>query len=185
MAEYEDQFQQHPVHELLNQLEAAVAQKFKHKLEGTSVDHSDRLQQGIGFIKQQLEAASLVLNSAARMNGLSKGLQNALNEINQFVANGNAAHLANASNHIDGPIATAATMPSISGAPPSIAVEDAVSFKKVAEQVIEQLRSQVANAVKAQEAFQNQAKELADKVDAVRAKLESVEAAQSRACCGR
>ena len=176
MAEYEDQFQQHPSHEVLDQLEAALSQKFKHKLDGASPDHLDRLKQSVSFIRQRLESASPVLNSAARLNGISKGLQNALNEVNQFVSDGNVAHLANASNHVDGPIATAASMPSLAGADPSVTAEDAVSFKKVAEQVIDQLRGQVATAEKAQEAFRTQAAELAEKVEAVRTQLENVEA---------
>jgi len=176
VAEYEDQFQQHPSHEVLDQLDAALTQKFKHKLDGAAPDHLDRLKQSVNFIRQRLEAASPVLNSAARLNGISNGLQNALNEVNQFVANGNVAHLANASNQVDSPIATAASLPSLSGASPSAKAEDAVSFKKVAEQVIEQLRGQVANAEKAQETFKTQAADLAEKVEAVRTQLDSVEA---------
>lgn len=175
MAEYEDQFQQHPVHEVLDQLEAVLNQKLKHPLDGATPDHLDRLKQSVSFIRQRLEIASPVLNSAARLNGIIKGLQNALTEVNSFVANGNAAHLANASNQVDGPIAAAATLPSLPGESTSVKATDAVSFKKVAEQIIDQLRSQVEETAKSQEKFKNQAIELEEKAKAIQTQLDSVE----------
>lgn len=176
MAEYEDQFEKHPAHGLLDQLEAALNQEFKHELEGAIPDHIDRLTQAISFIRKQLNVASPVLNSAARLNGISSGLQNALKEVNQFSANGNPAHLSNASNQLDGPLATAALLITMPEGPPSVSATDAISFKRIADQIIKQLRDQVAETVEVQEKLNGTASNLAEKLASVKSQLESVEA---------
>lgn len=57
MAVFDEQFQQHPVHEILAQLEAAIAQEFKHELDEAAIDNLERLVQSGAFIRTRLDGA--------------------------------------------------------------------------------------------------------------------------------
>lgn len=175
MATFEDQFQEHPVHAALSQLDAAIAQKHDHALDETAVDNLDRLQQGASFIRSRLDVASPVLNTASRLNGVHKGVQNALNEVNQFMSNGNGGHLANASNQLDGPIATAATFPSLPGTSPAISAEDAISFRRLADKAIDRLKARVVEAESRNEELGNRSEELAQTLDSLKSRIDGVE----------
>ncbi|NHN36185.1 hypothetical protein G8764_02635 [Pseudomaricurvus alcaniphilus] len=187
MAIYEEQFAEHPVHEALSQLQAALRQKHKHKLDDTALDNLDRLNQSASFIEQRLLQASPVLNSAGKLGNVQKGIAASLGEINQFLSNGNSGHLTNASNSVEASVVAAATLVSISGALPSTGAAEATSFKKLADAAIKQINSE-AEAAQAKQAlfdeqvklFTQQTSELKTQLDALSvnsaAKLEEIEA---------
>lgn len=175
MATFEEQFENHPIHDGLAQLEAAISQDFKHKLDDVAVDNIDRLRQAVAYIRSSVESASPVLNSAARLSGIQKGIQAALNEVNQFISNGNSAHLANASNQIDGPIANCGALALLADRKGLASAKDAVSFKKLAQEVISDLRTETETAKAKNHELLDKISELKNSLSELRTQLEGLE----------
>lgn len=174
MAIYEEQFADHPVHESLSQLQAALRQKHDHELDDTVLDNFDRLNQSASFIEQRLLQASPVLNSAGKLGNIQKGINASLNEINQFHSNGNSGHLTNASNQIEASVVSSATLITISSDSPSTAASDATSFKRLADEAIKKLRQQAEAAQEKQRDFEGAVAEFLEQTTQLEAKLESV-----------
>lgn len=141
MAAYEEQFESHELHGVLDQFDAAVNQKFKHKLDDVALDNIDRLNQASKFISSRLSKSSPILNPIAKLNNILKNVQASLNEVNQYSSNGNSGHLVNASNQIDAAITNTITLVILEEATATVSAKEAISFKKLAEQVIFDLQS--------------------------------------------
>lgn len=140
MSAHEEQFENHGIHDVISQLESALQKKSSKDLPDDALDNLDRIRQATAFIRGRVEIASPLLTPKARLDQIQKSLQASLNEVNQFQSNSNAAHLANASNQIDAGLNQAATVISLEQPEPSIKAKDAVSFKSLAEEIIESLR---------------------------------------------
>lgn len=153
MAIYEDQYAEHPVHEVLSQLQAALKQKHNYDLDEIALDAYDRLNQATGFIEQRLLGSSPVLNSVGKLGQVHKGINASLTEVNQYLSNGNSAHLANAALQMDTGVNFAATLVTISNGPPSVRAADAISFKNLAESAIAQIQLSADNAHAKQASF--------------------------------
>ncbi|PAV26233.1 hypothetical protein CF392_06885 [Tamilnaduibacter salinus] len=146
MAVHEEQFENHGVHDVLSQLESAIKKPLPDDAGNDARDNLDRLRQGVAFIRDRLEGASPTLTPVGRLDQIQKSVQSSLNEINQFQSNNNAGHLTNASNQIDGALNTASTLISLEQPNPQIKAKDVVSFKALAENVIEELQSKASSA---------------------------------------
>lgn len=174
MAVFEDQFKDHPVHDVLSQVQAALRQKSKYKLDDVALDTLDRLNQGAAFVEQRLTNATPVLNSAGRLNGIQKALQATLNEINQYHSNGNSAHLTNAANQIDAALSSAAVIISISDPAPQVPASEATSFKKLAEEAISQINKHASDAHGRKQEFENSVAALKADLKEVMNKLQAL-----------
>ena len=146
MSVREEQFENHGVHTVISQLDAAIKKKGAKDLSDDAVDNLDRIRQSTAFIRNRIEVASPILTPSNRLDQIQKSVQGCLNEINQFQSNGNEGHLANASNQIDAALNNAVVVISLEQPEPSIKAKDAVSFKSLAEEIITSLRDK-ANAV--------------------------------------
>lgn len=140
MSAREEQFENHSLHTTLSQLDSALQQKRAKQLSAGAVDDLDRIRQAAAFIRGRVEIASPLLTPSNRLDQIQKSLQGCLNEVNSFNSNGNEAHLANASNHIDTGLNNAAAIISLEQPEPSVKAKDAVSFKSLAEEIIASLR---------------------------------------------
>lgn len=143
MESFEQQFSEHTVHTVLSQLRAALDEASERELDDNALKYLDRLRQGLAFILERLDIVSPVLAGTAQLDRIHNPIQNCLKEINQFKSNGNVAHLANASNHLDGALTATATLVSLEQTNPEVKAADAVGFKELAEGVIESLRNDV------------------------------------------
>lgn len=141
MAVYEEQFESHALHGVLDQFDAAINQKLKHKLDDVAVDNIDKLKQASKFISSRLSISSPILNPIVKLTNIQKSVQAALNEVNQYNSSGNSGNLTNASNHFDTAITHTATLIVLEEPSVTVSATEAISFKKLAEQVILDLRT--------------------------------------------
>lgn len=160
MAAYENQFENHAIHTVVSQLESALQKKVAKDISDDAVDHLDRLRQAVAFIRHRLEIASPLLNTSARLDQIHKSAQGCLNEVNQFQSNGNAGHLANASNQIDAGLNNAAAIIALEQSGATVKAEDAVGFKSLAQEVIDSLREKAGEVAGQVETIESELKEL-------------------------
>lgn len=140
MALLEDNYTNHPVHQFVSQLSESLSSAADNAVDATDIDYLDGLNQAVSYIEKRLDSASPVLNSAAKLNQLQKNIQGSLNELNQYVANGNSAHLTNSYNQIDAALNYARSLISISDSAEGVSVSDSVSFKRKAEKIISDIK---------------------------------------------
>lgn len=155
MDSFEQQFSSHGVHDVVSQLSAALEQSSLRDISEDAIRYLDRIRQGLAFIVARLGVTSPVLATDPQLDRIQKPLQNCLNELNQFNTNGNAAHLANGSNQLDGALAAAATLVSLSQPDPTVTASDVIGFKELAERAIDSIRERV-------EAVSSQSVEISD-----------------------
>ena len=175
MAAREDQFENHGVHTVLSQLDAALQKKVAKDLNDDAVDNLDRIRQATAFIRSRLEVASPVLTPTNRLDQIQKSVQACLNEINQFQNNGNQGHLANASNQIDAGLNNASAVISLEQPDPTVKAEDAASFKSLAQEIIGALREKADAVSERVSDVENNVQELDTRYEEQRAKLNSLQ----------
>lgn len=95
----------HPVREVLGQLETLLqADRLSSPEVRASEPHAAAVDGVVGavrIVKAKLESAVPTLVSANALSQIHSGLQNAFNELNAFVQNGNLAHISNARKQIE------------------------------------------------------------------------------------
>lgn len=146
MESFEDQFTNHAVHNIIEQLATSVADVSDDDVNTDAANYVARIDQGVAVIRNRLDVASPVLTTAAKLNQIQQPIQACLNEVNQYKANKNIGHLANASNHLDGALAQAASTISLEQPDTVVTAQDAVSFKKLADAVIASLTAKAADS---------------------------------------
>ena len=175
MAAREDQFENHGVHTVLSQLDAALQKKVAKDLNDDAVDNLDRIRQATAFIRGRLEVASPVLTPTNRLDQIQKSVQACLNEINQFQSNGNQGHLANASNQIDAGLNNASAVISLEQPDPTVKAEDAASFKSLAQEIIGSLREKADAVAERVGHVESNVQELDTRYEEQKAKLNSLQ----------
>jgi len=161
MSTHEEQFENHDVHDALFQLESALQEKIGDDLPDKVIDNLDRIRQATAFIRGRLEIASPVLTPKDRLDQIVKSLQACHREVSRFLVNGHSEFLASASNQIDAGLNQAAALISLEQPEPSIKAKDAVSFKNLAEEIIDSLRNKVEGVEDKAEAIESTLQELA------------------------
>lgn len=141
MESFEVQFANHPVHTVIEQLATSLIEFPPDENNVDAINYLDRIGQCVSFARSRLEIASPVLTTAAKLNQVQQPIQACLNEINQYKANKNVGHLANASNQLDAALAQAASIISLEQPSAIITSTDAINFKKLADSTIARLRA--------------------------------------------
>jgi len=177
MAAYEDQFENHAIHTVVSQLESALQKKVAKDISDDAIEHLDRLRQAVAFIRNRIEIASPLLTPSARLDQIHKSAQGCLNEVNQFQSNGNAGHLANASNQIDAGLNNATAIITLEQSDSTVKAEDAVGFKSLAQEVIDSLREKAGEVASQVEKIESELKELDASSEDQKAKLNSLRSA--------
>jgi hypothetical protein len=175
MAAYEEQFESHALHGVLDQFDTAINQKFKHKLDDVALDNIDRLNQASKFITDRLSKSSPVLNPVVKLNNIQKNIQASLNEVNQYNSNGNSGHLTNASNQIDAAITNTATLVVLEEPTATASTKDVISFKKLAQQVIVDLQSDSEKSIQEISALTDTITSLNNELENLKGQLKSLE----------
>lgn len=175
MSAREDQFENHGVHTVLSQLDAALQKKDAKELSDDAVNNLDRIRQATAFIRSRLEVASPLLTPTSRLDQVQKSVQGCLNELNQFQSNGNQGHLANASNQIDAGLNNAAAVISLEQPAPTVKAEDATNFKFLAQEIIDSLRDKADGVREQVGRIESSVQELDGRYQEQKAKLESLQ----------
>lgn len=149
MKSFEDQYAEHAVHNVVEQLATSLDDVQVGDTDADLVNYIARIGQGAAFIRDRLKVASPVLTTAAKLNQLQQSIQACLNEVNSYKANKNIAHLANASNQLDAALAFAVSLISLEQPNSEVSAEDAISFKRLADAAINALSTK-ANAAEAE-----------------------------------
>ncbi len=147
LALLEEAFENHGVHQVISQLAEALKEAEDNATDSPAIDHLDGLNQAVGYIDRRLSFASPVLTSAGRLNQLQKSAQATLNELNQYNSNSNPGHLTNALNQVDAALNNARLLISIEEPDSGARASDAVSFKRLAEKVISELRTKTEEVI--------------------------------------
>lgn len=147
MALLEEAFESHGVHQVISQLTEALKEAEDKATDSPAIDHLDGLKQAVSYIDRRLSLASPVLTSAGRLNQLQKSAQATLSELNQYNSNLNPGHLTNASNQVDAALNNARLLISIDEPDSGVRASDAVSFKRLAEKVISELRTKTDEVI--------------------------------------
>lgn len=175
MTIYENQFESHAVHTAISQLEAALKKKVSKEISDDAIENLDRLRQASAFIRHRIEIASPLLTTSARLDQIHKSVQGCLHEVNQFQSNGNAGHLANASNQIDAGLSSAAAVITMEQPDPTVKAKDAIGFKSLANEVIDALREKADTVVEQVKKLELELSELEASSDEKKAKLNSLQ----------
>ncbi len=147
LALLEEAFESHGVHQVISQLTEALKEAEDEATDSPAIDYLDGLKQAVSYIERRLSLASPVLTSAGRLNQLKKAAQATLNELNQYNSNSNPGHLTNASNQVDAALNNARLLISIGEPDGGVKASDAVSFKRLAEKVISELRTKTEEVI--------------------------------------
>lgn len=188
MSTHEEAFASHAAHAAISQIDAALKKVMAGDLADDSLDNLNRIRQAVRFIADRLESADPILATAAQLDQIGKSLQASLGQINQFEANNNVAHLANASNQLDTAITVAASVPMVGQPVPVAKAEDVISFRDLANKTIESLTASVTHvkddaaqtSAHLQElgaSIESQEKQLAALGTEIKSRLASLEAA--------
>lgn len=172
---YEEEYENHPVHTVMAQFDSAINVEGKNKLDQTALDNLDRLRQASAFLATRLERASPTLTSAAKLTQLQKHVQASLNEVNQFNSNGNSGHLTNAANQIEAAVNVATTLVKLDQSGDGVKAKDVVSFKKLAEAVIADLRNEAGTVSAGLHALEEAIRALGQQAAQQKAQLEALD----------
>lgn len=146
MKSFEDQYAEHAIHNVVEQLSTSLDDIPVGDTDGDVVNYISRIGQGAAFIRDRLGIASPVLTTAAKLNQLQQPVQACLNEVNQYKANKNVAHLANSSNQLDIALAQAASLISLDQSNAEVTSDDAIGFKRLADATIDSLKAKTKDA---------------------------------------
>jgi len=146
MESFEDQFTNHAVHNVIEQLATSLVDVPAGDANTDVANYVARIDQGVAVIRNRLNVASPVLTTAAKLNQIQQPIQACLNEVNGYKADKNISHLANASNQLDGALAQAVSIISLESTGAVVTAQDAVSFKKLADATIASLTAKASDS---------------------------------------
>jgi len=106
MSQWTDRIKNHQVWQQLQSLGPAIDQAVgRDGLDSEVVDGLERLRAVLTLVGKRLAAADPATTHPAPLDGIAVALQGATTEVQAFVANGNAGHVANANTHGDAALA--------------------------------------------------------------------------------
>ncbi len=102
MSQWTDRIRNHQVWQQLQSLGPAIDQAVAREgVDPDTVAALERLRAVLTFVGKRLAAADPATTHPGPLDGITTALQNSTNEVQAFVANGNAGHVANANSHGD------------------------------------------------------------------------------------
>ena len=102
MTQFSERYKSHQVWQVLQNLGPAIDNAFTR--EGTDTETLDsiaRLKSILTFVGRRLAGADPYLFQAVSLDNLGSALQSVTQEAQNFIANGNVGHIANANSHGD------------------------------------------------------------------------------------
>jgi len=102
MSQWADRILKHSVWQHLAALGPSIDQaRGREEIDPQTVDSLERVRAVLAFVGKRLATADPFTTLPAPLDGLSTAFQNALAEVQAFVANGSAGHVTNANAHVD------------------------------------------------------------------------------------
>lgn len=154
---YVQRFQQHPLHGALQTIRDAIAPILAEPASWTSdaIQHVQRLNLGIEKAQRLLTAADATLTGSQTLDEARNGANALLQQLNQFKANKNVAHLTNANNNLD-----TAVLPAIMRIPRMDTPADVSSVFKA----VDLERTRALAALKSLEEYRAQVRQTIEKL---------------------
>jgi len=127
----------------------------------------ERIRAVLAYIGKRAAAADPLLTSVPTLEGIANGFVGVRNELQNYAANGNVAHLTNASVPTDNALSSAATLP-VTESPEELGqlISASISYREQIEQASTSARTAYQEAVADASAFQKQ-------IDAVKSSLDA------------
>lgn len=128
MGTWTDRIKTHQLWQHLGTLGPAIDQAFAREgVDSTTLDGLHRLKTVLAFIGRRLEGADPNLLIPGPLDNISSAVQSATSEVQNFVSNGNGAHVISANSHADNALAylTALNVPAVTS--------DLVSLREAAD----------------------------------------------------
>jgi hypothetical protein len=145
MSQWADRIRNHQVWQHLTALGPAIDQAVKlEAIEAQDLDGLERIRAVLAFTGKRLAGADPATTQPAPLEAVSTALQNALAEVQAYIADGNAAHVANANSHADTTLAHLSQV-SVPFTPEELAgLKDAAASYRIAlEEQLHQARTGV------------------------------------------
>jgi len=102
MAQWSERYKSHQVWQLLQNLGPAIDNSFNREgIDTETLDSLARLKSILSFVGRRLAGADPYLFQSGTFDSLGSALQAVTQEVQNFIANGNVAHIANANTHGD------------------------------------------------------------------------------------
>ena len=101
MAEYEENFRNHPVHNELDRL-ADLIDKWGDESDEKAVSVLARIRRAVAHTKSRIEIADIALTPLSALNTIGSHASNVKGQLTTFQSNRNVAHLDKAHNQLDG-----------------------------------------------------------------------------------
>lgn len=154
---YVQRFQQHPLHGALQTIRDAIAPVLAEPASWTSdaIQHAQRLDFGVEKAQRLLTAVDATLAGSQTLDEARNGANALLQQLNQFKANKNVAHLTNANNNLD-----TAVLPAIMRIPRLDTPADVSSVFKA----VDVERERATAALKSLEEYRGQVRQTIEKM---------------------
>jgi len=132
MSQWADRILKHSVWQHLAALGPSIDQaRGREDIDPQTVDSLERVRTVLAFVGKRLATADPFTTLPGPLDGLSSAFQNALSEVQAFVANGSAGHVTNANTHVDAALQYLAQV-AVPGTPEELAsLRDAATAYRV------------------------------------------------------
>jgi|CXWL01.1.fsa_nt_gi hypothetical protein len=174
MSAWLERFEAHPVHTQLQALAELVAELLAKTRESEASESLDRVDQVRRAAERHLAASDPLLSSLAVMNGMQSHAKATVTELQQFRANGQAGHLANANTNADN-LLTALAQLAPAASPPDLETlrDTTTSYRKSVGQVLRHIEVDRSSAEQALAGLKEQLVATKAEVDTQKARLDT------------
>jgi hypothetical protein len=173
MSQWTDRIKNHAVWQHLQSLGPAIDRAVSRDgVDADMVDGLERLRAVLALVGKRLAAADPATTHPGPLDGIAGALQNATSEVQNFVANGNVGHIANANAHGDTALAHLAQVP-VPTTPKELAgLKDAVvTYRSTLEEQLKKAGAASAAISGELDAVKTKATELGNEITSERQRL--------------
>lgn len=173
MSQWADRIRNHQVWQQLTALGPAIDQAVAREgLEAQDVDGLERIRAVLALTGKRLAAADPFTTHPAPLDGISNALQNALAEVQTFIADGSTGHITNANSHADTALAHVSQVP-VPFTPDELSAlrDAAVSYRTSLEEQLQQTRISSQSLRSETDGLRNRLTELAGELVAERQRV--------------
>jgi hypothetical protein len=173
MSQWDDRIRNHQVWQQMEALGPAIDQAVvREGIDAEVVGGLERIRAVLAFTGKRLAGADPAITHPAPLDAIAIAFQNALAEVQAFIANGNPGHVTNANSHADSALANTNQV-SVPFTPDELAqLKDAtVSYRKTLEGQLQKAKTASDTLRSETDALRNKLSELTNEIAAERQRL--------------